>query len=203
MVSLGWCGKFVFACLAEGTFVPIEKEFPIADNPNLPAALKAIGCMAFALVLVGCEPASMPTPSPPGYKLAVFANGNVQFDIPEKYELRYEQDESIMVRPSEHAGIILRFTLQNLPEPIAEDFLLTQAEKDGMEIKEMGKNLVISESGSRNENGQDFNMTFWQVGFEDALVVMSAEVNKTRKDEPAVLDCLALVPAMIESMHKF
>ncbi len=166
-------------------------------------AAQACLMAVLALQLCGCGPARMPTPSPPGYKMVVFPNGDVQFDIPEKYELIYEQDESISVYPSEGSGIVLRFTLQNLPEPIAKDFLEMQAKEKGLKVVPMGDKATISELASHREEGHDYEMTFWQIGFENMLVVMSAEVDQTRKQDPIVVECLKGVPAMIESMHKF
>jgi len=45
-------------------------------------------------------------------------------------------------------------------------------------------------------------MTFWQIGFGDCLIVMSAEVDRKDKQDPEVVECLNGVPNIIESMQK-
>ncbi|PQO37934.1 hypothetical protein [Blastopirellula marina] len=167
------------------------------------AAVQASFITVLVLPLIGCGTANFPTPSPPGYTTVVFPNDNVQFDMPEKYVLFYEQDESISIRPSEDSGIVLQFSLNNLPEPIAEEFLVMQAKEKEIEVTRIGNKATISESGNLSEEGKNYEMTFWQIGFDDSLVVMSAKVDQAHKMDPDVIECLDGVPTMIESMHKF
>lgn len=138
----------------------------------------------------------------PGYKTVKFSNGSVQFAIPEDYVQRSESKDTIAVTPSNDAGIVLRFNLHNLPDAIAEEFLQSQAQKKGLQIQRIGNKTTISESSTHSEAGRNYDMSFWQIGFGDSMVVMSAETDQKRKGEPSVIKCLSEVPKIIESMQK-
>jgi len=156
------------------------------------------------LAISGCGSSSRtPAPGAPGFTTVTFLNGNVQFAIPEHYTQRSESDDTIAITPGDDTGIVLRFNLHNLPEAVAEEFLQSQATKKGMQINRIGNKATVSETGTRSEGGRDYDITFWQVGFGDSLVVMSAEVDRKRKDDKSVVECLNRVPKIIESMQTY
>jgi len=156
------------------------------------------------LALNGCGSSNgTPSPSPPGFTTVTFPNGTVQFAVPESYTQRSEPDDTVAITPSDDSGIVLRFNLHNLPDAVAEEFLQSQANDKGLQINRIGNKATLSETGTRSEGGRDYDMMFWQVGFGDALVVMSAEVDRKHKDDQTVKDCLSSVPEMIESMQKY
>ena len=155
------------------------------------------------LILSGCGGSSVPSPSPAGFTTVTFPNGKVQFTVPESYSQQSEPDDTIAITPGDNSGIVFRLNLHNLPEAIAEDFLASQAKDKGLQIKTIGGKSTFSETGTRSEGGRDYDMTFWQVGFGDSLVVMSAEVDRKHKGDQVVIDSVSGVPAIIESMRKY
>ncbi|RCS54379.1 hypothetical protein DTL42_04325 [Bremerella cremea] len=157
----------------------------------------------FALQVGGCGPASIPSPSPPGFETVVFPNDTVQFDMPKTYKQSVEPEDTVVITPAEESGITLRFNLHVLPEPLAVDFVEMQAKEKGTKVKMIGDNATFTEKGSRSDEDHDYEMTFWQIGFDNMLVVMSAEVDQARKNDIIVVECLKNVPTMIKSMHKF
>ena len=157
-----------------------------------------------SLALSGCGSSNgTPAPSPPGFTTITFPNGPVQFAVPENYTQRSEPDDTLAITPSDSAGIVLRFNLHTLPEAVAEDFLQSQANDKGLQVTRIGNKATISETGTRSEGSRNYDMTFWQVGFADALVVMSAEVDQDLKGNKAVKECLNGVSDIIESMQKY
>lgn len=156
------------------------------------------------MVVEGCGPAAgPPKPSPAGQKTVTFPNAAVQFSVPEEYVQRLEPEDTVMIKPTSDAGITLRFNLHALPEAMAVEFLKAQAEEKGQKVTQVGDKSTFSESGTHSEGGHDYDMKFWQVAFGDSLVVMSAEIDKKQKSDPAVKACLQEVPKMIESMQKY
>ena len=156
------------------------------------------------LALTGCGSSSAtPSPSPSGFKTVSFPNGSVQFSIPEAYSHRTEPDGTIAITPSDEIGITLRLNLHNLPDAVAEEFLQSQAKDKGLQLTRIGGKATISENGTRSEGGRNFEMTFWQIGFGDCLVVMSAEVDKKHRVDQTVKECFIGVPKIIESFQKY
>jgi len=147
---------------------------------------------------------STPTPEPntAGSTTVVFPNGPVQFSIPEHYSQRFEPGDTIAITPGGENGITLRFNLHRLPEPVAEEFVESQANEKGLTLTLMGDKIIFSETGTRSEGGRDYEMTYWQIGFGDSLVIMSTEVDGAQKATQSVRDCLAAVPKIIESLQK-
>ncbi len=155
------------------------------------------------LVLSGCGGSSTPAPSPAGFTTVTFPNGDVQFSVPQSYSQKSEPDDTVVIVPGDDSGIVFRFNLHNLPEPVAEEFLASQAKDKGLQVQTVGGKATISETGTHSEGGRDYNMAFWQVGFGDSLVVMSAEIDRDRKGDQVVKESLAGVPAIIQSMRKY
>jgi hypothetical protein len=156
------------------------------------------------LALNGCDSSNgSPSPSPPGFSTITFPNGNVQFFAPETYTHQSEPNDTVAITLGDESGIVVRFNLHNLPDAVAEDFLHSQANDKGLQINRIGNKATFSETGARSEGGRDYVMTFWQVGFGDALVVISAEVDREQEENQTVKDCLNRVPKMIESMQRY
>lgn len=156
------------------------------------------------LVFTGCGSSSgKPAVAALGYKSVTFPNGSVQLAIPEAYNQRSEPDDTLAITPGDNTGIVLRFTLHTLPEAVAEEFLQSQAQKKGLQMQRIGNKATISESGTRSEGGREYDMAFWQVGFGDSMVVISAETDRNRKGDQIVAECLNEVPKIIESMQKY
>lgn len=156
------------------------------------------------LALSGCGSSSAtPKPSPPGFTTVSFPNGTVQFSIPEAYSQRSEPDDTIAVTPGNATGITLRLNLHNLPDAVAEEFLQSQAKDKGLQLTRIGGKATFSETGTGSEGGRNYERTFWQIGFGDSLVVMSAEVDKKHRSDQTVKECLSGVPKLIESLQKY
>lgn len=138
----------------------------------------------------------------PRQKSVFFSNGPVQFLTPAVYEVGSEPDETIVITPCEESGIVLRLNLHNLPKAAAEEFVRAQAKKKGLKSELIGGKTVLQENEEVTVDGKRYEMTFWQVGFGDSLVVLSAEVDPEKKDLLIVKYCLEYIPSLIESMSK-
>ena len=167
---------------------------------HLPIKTLLLLATAFPLV-TGCGGAPSPVPDQ-GFKTITFPNGNVKFFIPDDYSQQNEPNDTVAVSPGENSGIVLRFNLHQLPAAIAGEFVAGQAKEKGLEIDRVGNKSMFSEASTRKEGGRDYDMTFWQIGFGDSLVVMSAETDPKLKEDKVVVDCVSSIPAIIESLHK-
>lgn len=165
---------------------PLVMTFGCADSPTVPDT-----------VLANTDAANSDETT-----TFTFPNGPVSVSLPVKTTVRVEAGDTVAVSPSSDAGITLRFNLHGLPDLDAEEFLLAQSKSKGTEIVRIGGKATFSESGARAEGDIQYEMTFWQIAFGDSLVVMSAEVDSERADDPATKELLAAVPAIIESMTK-
>ena len=151
----------------------------------------------------GCGESKAPLkPKASGFTTVTFPNGPVQFSMPDTYSQHSEPDNTIAVTPGDEIGVTLRFNLHNLPDGVVEEFLESQAKDRGLQIVRVGDKTTFSETETRSEGGHDYIMTFWQIGFGNCLVVMSAEVDKIHKEDQAVKECLEAVPEIIKSMKK-
>jgi hypothetical protein len=168
------------------------------------ANFKPLVLLIVFLLLNGCEGVATTAKNSPSGNVAVkFPNGSVQFEMPEHYSQSAEPDDTIAITPGDETGIVLRFNLHNLPEAVAEEFLQSQATDKGLQMARIGGKAAFSETGTRSEAGRQYDMNFWQVGFEDALVVISAEVDREHQGNRAVNECLDVVPKIIESLQKY
>ena len=155
------------------------------------------------LMLPGCEDASSSKVSSTAeLKVIAFSDDSVQLAIPASYSHSFEPDNTIAITPGEQSGVMVCLTLHSLPAPFANEFVKDQAESKGKQLRSVGDKAVFSESGSRDKGGREFEMTFWQIGFEDCVVVLSAEVDKLLSESEPVRDCLKSIPEMIASIKK-
>ena len=110
--------------------------------------------------------------------------------------------------PPNDPGVTLRFNLHylegaGLPSDVGATFVRDQAKKKQLQITEKGGKVIMTETGTSEEKGVKVERRFWQIGFQNAVVVMSATVVEDKKDTPAVKECLEkTVPAVIESLRK-
>jgi len=90
----------------------------------------------------------------------------------------------------------------NVPQDGGVQFVKAQARKRGVKTMQIGDNVLLIEGGSREEGGRKFDMTFWQIGFQNALVVMSGEIDQAQKNNEVVIDCMNAVPEIMKTFRK-
>ena len=76
-------------------------------------------------------------------------------------------------------------------------FIHAKAAEEGLDVGRIG-NKVLLTTGT-NKGDRQVETTFWLIGFQRAVVFMSAEVDQTQKDNEAVIDCLNAVPNIIKT----
>ena len=176
-------------------------RIPLATLVAVAAVTAMLGCSG------GDRPSKPQSPQPQGFKTVTFSNGKVEFGVPKEYVQSAEPDGTIALKPSDDAGITLRFNLHylegaDLPADVGTQFVRKQAKDKGLKVMEVAEKVLLTEGGTRKEGERQFDMTFWQIGFQNAVVVMSAEIDQARKSDEAVIGCMNAVPEIIKSMRK-
>jgi hypothetical protein len=78
-----------------------------------------------------------------------------------------------------------------------------QAKKKNLPVTEKAGKVILTETNAGDEKGVKLERRFWQIGFENAVVVMSATVVAAKKDDANVKECLdKTIPTVIESLQK-
>ena len=141
-----------------------------------------------------------------GSKTIIFSTGKVDFRVPKGYVETSEPDDAIAIRPPGTTGITLRFNLHHLRRKVDDspdlgvEFIHAKAARQGLEVARIGNKVLLATGNTRDEGDRQVEMTFWLIGFQRAVVLMSVEVDQRQKDNEAVIDCLNAVPDIIKSM---
>jgi hypothetical protein len=164
-------------------------------RPSCRAAILATACG-----LSGCGSGDG---TPADWKSHSIGAGPVSVRAPADYQQALEPDDTLVLLPPGDPGITLRLSVHTLPADAAADFVREQAEKNRLPVTEQGGKVILTEAGGGEEQGIKVERRFWQIGFENVVVVMSATVIEEKKDTPAVQACLEhTVPLMIQSLRK-
>ncbi len=146
--------------------------------------------------------------TPAGWKTHSLGKGQVTVAAPADYRDRTEPEETLVLTPPNDPGLTLRFNLhyfegQGIPADVGIQFVRDQAKKKNLSVTEKGGKVFLTETNSDEEKGVKVDRRFWQIGFQNAVVVMSATVVMSKKDEPAVKECLEkTVAVVIDSLKK-
>lgn len=143
-----------------------------------------------------------PKKAKPKHKVVTFPNGPIQFEIPQKFDVAVEPNDTLVISPGSESGIILKFNLYTLPKSVAEEFVREQAREKGLELNVIDNKTTISEYATSKIGGFEYELTSWQVGFDDKLIVMSAEVEAEKKNADVVDECFELIPMLIRSIRE-
>jgi len=145
---------------------------------------------------------------PAGWKSVPLGQGQVIVRLPPEYNTSLEPEETLVASPPGSGAIELRFSLHypegpGVAEDIGEQFVRHQARKQGLKVTEIGDKVFPTQTGTNREKGRKVIMHFWQIGFENAVVVMSATVLEDKKDAPEVKECLdKTVPLIVKTLKK-
>ncbi len=146
--------------------------------------------------------------TPAGWKTHPLGKGQVIVAVPADYRESTEPDETLVLTPANDPGVTLRFNLhylegQGVPADVGVQFVRDQAKKKNLSVTEKGGKVLMTETNTGDEKGVKVERRFWQIGFQNAVVVMSATVIASKKDDAAVKECLEkTVPAVIDSLKK-
>jgi hypothetical protein len=141
--------------------------------------------------------------TPAGWKSHALGKGQVTVAAPADYRESTEPEETLVLAPANDPGVTLRFNLHDLPADVGADFVRDQAKKKNLSVTEKGGKVCFTETNSGEEKGVKVERRFWQIGFKNAVVVMSATVIVSKKDDAPVKECLEkTVPAIIDSLKK-
>ena len=146
--------------------------------------------------------------TPAGWKAHPLGKGQVVVAAPSDYRQSTEPEETLVLTPPNHPGVTLRFNLhylegQGVPADIGIQFVRNQAKKKNLAVTEKGGRALMTETNKGDEKGVKVERRFWQIGFENAVVVMSATLVESKKDDAAVKECLEkTVPSVIDSLKK-
>jgi hypothetical protein len=173
------------------------------------SAFLAVAC-AFP---VGCQnrdstPASGSTPAGRNtYHYFKLGRGQVGVTVPADYPDSTELPElTLVLTPPNDPGVTLRFNLHYFadgPADVGVQFVREEAKKKNLSVTEKGGKVIMTETSNGDEKGVKVERRFWQIGFQNAVVVMSATVVASKKNDAAVKECLEkTVPSMIDSLKK-
>lgn len=160
---------------------------------------------AMAIFSFGCQSRDS---TPAGWKSLPLGKGQITVAVPADFGKGTEPEETLVLTPPNDPGITLRFNLhylegQGVPTDVGVQFVRDQAKKKNLSVTEKSGSVVMMETNSGTEEGVKVERRFWQIGFQNAVVVMSATVVASKKDDPAVKECLEkTVPLVIESLKK-
>jgi hypothetical protein len=146
--------------------------------------------------------------TPAGWKIHPLGKGQVTVAAPGDYRESTEPEETLVLTPPNDSGVTLRFNLhyldgQGVPADVGIQFVRDQAKKKNLSVTEKGGKVFLTETNSGEEKGAKVERRFWQIGFQNAVVVMSATVVASKKEDAAVQECLEkTVPAVIDSLKK-
>jgi len=160
--------------------------------------------LVIALIFIRCATASGNVPG--NWPLVKFDNGPVTVRFPNDYFQTAAKDGTLITAPSEDSPIVLRLTLQDIPAGAANpslghEFVRHLADKKKLKPRALGNKLFITERAKGSEPNTE--VQFWVIGFDDAVVVLSATIQIGTRDSPAVRECLQRVlPRVIESLAK-
>jgi hypothetical protein len=168
---------------------------------NWPSTVLAV----VSLFAPGCQSRD---PAPPGWKSHSLGQGQVSLRAPQDYSQSAEPDETLVLTPPNNPGVTLRFNLhylegEDLPADIGAQFVRAQAKKKNLPVTDNAGKVILTETNAGDENGVKVERRFWQIGFQNAVVVMSATVVAAKKDDANVKEFLdKTIPTVIESLQK-
>jgi hypothetical protein len=161
-------------------------------------------CLLISLT-IGCRTQGQ---VPGDWKSFPLGKGQVIVKAPATYQQSMEPKETLVLRPPNDPGITLRLDLhylegEDVPKDIGVQFVRAQAEKKKLAVVEKGNKVILTEVAKNEEKGKKQQVHFWQIGFENVVVVMSATILEDKRDAAEVKDCLEkTVPLIIESLNK-
>jgi hypothetical protein len=145
----------------------------------------------------------------PGWRWIVFEDGRVAFLAPKGYALHREPDDTVAVYPPDKdSGVTLRFSLHTetlqpwLPADVAERFVADHARDHGLEFTRFDGRCVLTETNESDWPDRRVLIHYWQVGFGRVLVVCSATLWGTDRNSAIVLQALACMPQIIQSIRQ-
>jgi hypothetical protein len=146
--------------------------------------------------------------TPADWKKYALGKGQVTVRAPADYRQSTEPDETLVLTPPNDPGVTLRLNLhylegQGAPADVGVQFVRDQAKKKNLSITENDGKVLLTETNTGGDKGVKVERRFWQIGFQNAVVVMSATVVAAKNDTPAVKECLEnVVPVVIDSLKK-
>jgi hypothetical protein len=164
------------------------------------AFLAALGLASF-----GCQSRDS---TPADWKAHGLGKGQVTVRAPAEYSQGTDPEETLVLTPPNDPGVTLRFNLhylegQGVPADVGVQFVRDQAKKKNLSVTEKDGKIILTETNTGEEKGVKVERRFWQIGFQNAVVVMSATVVASKRDALAVKECLEnTVPVMIQSLKK-
>lgn len=163
------------------------------------------------LMLVGCflsMACQTRDSTPAGWKTHPLGKGQVTVAAPADYRESTEPKETLVLAPPNNPGVTLRFNLhyvdrQDVPADVGVRFVRDQAKEKNLSVTERDAKFFFTEASDGDEDGTKLELQYWQIGFQNAVVVMSATVVASKKEDPAVKECLErTIPAVIDSLKK-
>ena len=146
--------------------------------------------------------------TPAGWKSHQLGKEQVTVAAPTNYRDSTEPEETLVLTPPNDPSVVLRFNLhylegQGVPADVGIQFVRDQAKKKNLSVTEKSGKVFLTETNSGDEKGVKVERRFWQIDFQNAVVVMSATVLASKKDDAAVKECLEkTVPGVIDSLKK-
>jgi hypothetical protein len=163
--------------------------------------------LAFSFALIASFGCSSKSQVPANWRAVLLPGGKAAIRVPPEYRSSTENEETLVLLPSNGSAITLRLNLHLPTESVASDigvkFVRDQAKEKGLTVTEKKGKVYLTESGTAEEKGKKLLMQFWQIGFENAVVVMSATILDGKQESTEVKECLEKhVPLIIESLKK-
>jgi hypothetical protein len=171
----------------------------------MPRYFRSLLMPGVGLLFFGCQARESP---PADWKSHPLGKGQVTVRAPADYRQSSEPEDTLVLTPPNDSGVTLRFSLhylegKGLPEDVGSKFVRDEAKKKNLAVTEKGGKVYLTEKHSGEEHGTKVERQFWQIGFQNAVVVMSATVVDAKKVDPAVKECLEkTVPMVIDSLKK-
>jgi hypothetical protein len=176
-----------------------------ARRKSMPRSWSSAFLVAVGLVSFGCQSRDA---TPTDWKSHLLGKGQVTVRAPADFQQSMEPEETLALTPSNDSGVTLRFNLhylegQGVPADVGAQFVRDQAMKKNLPVTEQGGKVIMTETNTAEEKGVKVERRFWQIGFQNAVVVMSATIVASKKDTAVVKECLEkTVPVVIESLKK-
>lgn len=166
--------------------------------PILVLALVALAAIGLGITLRA--------PKSPAYQTVDIGGGSALVTIPGTLLIMVDADGTVLARPPGEECITLRFTVINAKakdpnsnSPL-QQFVREGAEAKGRTATIRGRRAIDHYRESVEDDGTPVTMHYWEIGEEESLIVVSATVLAERQQGPRVLELLAQMPTIVESI---